>query len=133
MVWLLARARGRANRLPVARNAYFQFGDLRVDFPQMHVVVEVESAGGLTNLVKFWQCISHGSIDRPIHLVHCFRQVSADDYRSHIELWNFMSEKMKSELGPLFHCALFTYTSPIEASLRPALDHFEGLIERGAA
>ena len=92
-----------------------------------------ESAGGLTNLVKYWPCIVRGLIRRPVHVLHLFRQASAEDYRSHIELWGFLSARMKSELGELFDCALFTYAKPVELELRPALEHFESLLATGAA
>jgi hypothetical protein len=128
-----AKGQGTSNRLPVAGNAYFQFGDLRVDLPHAHVVLEVESAGGVTNLVKYWPCIAGGLIRRPVHLLHLFRRASRDDYRSHIELWGFLSARMKSELGERFACSLFTYASPLELELRPALQHFEELLTKSAA
>jgi hypothetical protein len=121
-----------ANRLPVGK-VYCQFGDLRVDLPTAHVVVEVESAGGLTNLVKYWRCIATGQIRRRVHLLHVFRQASANDYGSHIELWGFLSSKMQAELVGNFDCALFTYRDATPASLQAALQHFERLLTAGAA
>jgi hypothetical protein len=129
----VAKGRSAGNRPALVRRTYFQFGDLRVDLPQAHVVLEVESAGGLTNLVKYWPCIVRGLINRPIHLVHLFRRASAHDYRSHIELRGFLSEKMKAELGASFDCALFTYGKPIESDPRPALDYFEHLLAEAGA
>jgi hypothetical protein len=129
----VTKGQGAGNRLPVSGNAYFQFGDLRVDLPAAHVVLEVESAGGLTNLVKYWPCIANGLIRRPVHLLHIFRQASADDYRSHIELWAFLSAKMKSDLGSRFDCSLFTYPQATETALHAALQHFERLLGAGAA
>ena len=66
----------------------FQFGDLRVELADRLVVVEVESGGGLTNLVKYWPPTPTG--DRPILLIHAFGQVSANDYLSHLRLWDFV-------------------------------------------
>jgi hypothetical protein len=128
-----AKGQGAENRLPVSGNAYFQFGDLRVDLPHSHVVLEVESAGGVTNLVKYWPCIAGGLIRRPVRLLHLFRQLSPDDYRSHIQLWGFLSARMKSELGERFACSLFTYTKADEPELRAALQHFETLLTESAA
>ena len=126
------KGQGVENRLPVSGNAYFQFGDLRVDRPKVHVVIEVESAGGVTNLVKYWSCIESRLIDRPVRLIHLFQQESPDDYRSHIELWRFLSAKMKAALGNQFDGAPFTYTKPVESELRPALEHFARLLDNGA-
>jgi hypothetical protein len=127
------KGQGVRNRLPVSGNAYFQFGDLRVDLQAAHIVLEVESAGGVTNLVKYWPCIADGLIRRPVRLLHLFRQASTDDYRSHIELWRFLSEKMKSELGGRFDCSVFTYAQATEAELRAPLQFFERLLAERAA
>jgi hypothetical protein len=36
----------------------FQFGDLRYETERVRVIVEIESGGGLTNLVKYWPMLS---------------------------------------------------------------------------
>src|SRR5258708_2325863 len=64
--------------------SYFQFGDLRVNAPNRYIIVEVESAGGATNLVKYWYCLANGIIDKPIYLLHIFAQASDEDYLSHL-------------------------------------------------
>ena len=48
------KGQGLANRVAISRQVYWQFGDLRVDLPDRRVIVEVESAGGVTNLLKYW-------------------------------------------------------------------------------
>ena len=35
----------------LSKSSQFQFGDLRIEAPHCTIVVEVESAGGLTNLI----------------------------------------------------------------------------------
>ncbi len=74
----------------------FQYGDLRVVLEDRIVVVEVESAGGLTNLVKYWPLVQ--SSTKPILLLHAFGQCSANDYLSHLRLWDFIWARMRSEL-----------------------------------
>jgi hypothetical protein len=126
------KGQGVGNRLPVGK-VYCQFGDLRVDMPKTHVVVEVESAGGLTNLVKYWPCIASGLIGRPVYLLHVFRRASANDYGSHIERWGFLSERMKADLAGRFDCALFTYQEATVTALQAPLQHFERLLTAAAA
>lgn len=38
----------------------FQFGDLRVETSAATIVVEVESGGGVDNLVKYWPLLACG-------------------------------------------------------------------------
>lgn len=124
------RGQGAANRLTIAGNAYFQFGDLRVDLPRCHLVVEVESAGGLTNLVKYWHCFERGLIERPVWLLHLFRQSSPGDYRSHLELWDFLASQMARALGDRFRAELFTYG---QGGIEPAVAAFERWLREGAS
>lgn len=131
--YAMFKGQGAGNRLLLAGNAYFQFGDLRVELPECHAVLEVESAGGLTNLVKYWQCIDKGLVIKPIRLVHLFRQASRDDYRSHLDLWHFLADRMRSALGTRFECHLFTYTEPTTMSLRESLSRFEVILAPGNA
>ncbi len=51
------KGQGKDNRIIIDGNTYFQFGDLRVDTETYHIVIEAESAGGVTNLVKYWYCL----------------------------------------------------------------------------
>ena len=77
----------------------FEFGDMTLDGGSRWVVVEVESAGGVTNLVKYWYLLRHGLLPKPhekIALLHLFRQTSRRDYDSHRLLWALVAEQMRS-------------------------------------
>jgi len=102
---------GLTNRIARKGNSYFQFGDLRVDTPGRHIILEVESAGGVTNLVKYWYGLDSGEITRPVTLLHIFAQVSADDYASHLLLWDYLVERMQSSLGDRFAATRYIYRS----------------------
>ena len=43
---------------------HFEFGDLHVECHDRYVIVEIESSGGLTNLVEYWPI----QVDKPILL-----------------------------------------------------------------
>ena len=63
------------------------------------VVVEYESAAGLTNLMKYWPLLR--SEQRPAKrfvIVHVFQVTSPGDYLSHRLLWDFMVERMTADL-----------------------------------
>ena len=115
------------NRIPLSGSAYFQFGDLRVDTATHHVVVEVESAGGVTNFVKYWYCLAdkHLSkhISKPIVLFHIFRQTSGSDYASHLALWDFLWQEMRRAVGNRISAARYTYCDL--ADLETAIRDFE--------
>jgi hypothetical protein len=98
------RGMGPANRLaitgwdlPEAR--HFQFGDLRVEGPSSTVVVEIESAGGVTNLVKYWPLLAAGRPAKRFVMVHLFRVTSANDYASHHRLWEYLVDRMREDLA----------------------------------
>lgn len=105
------KGQGRHNRLPLEGNTYFQFGDLRVDTKTHHVVIEVESAGGMTNLVKYWYCLEKQLIKKPVILLHVFQQSSKADYASHLSLWHFLWNKMKKALGGRMIATCYTYSA----------------------
>jgi hypothetical protein len=73
----------------------FQFGDLRYETDNTRVVVEVESGGGLTNLVKYWPMLGRELGDKRFVLAHLFRVVSESDYVAHRKLWDFLIERMR--------------------------------------
>lgn len=104
----------------------FQFGDLRVVMQDRLVVVEVESAGGLTNLVKYWPLAQ--SLTPPILLLHAFGQCSANDYLSHLRLWDFVWGKMRAELWrhpePRLYARRFQYVHDQPAGLRIVAEAF---------
>jgi hypothetical protein len=82
------------NRIPLAENTYYQFGDLRVETKTHSVVIEVESAGGVTNLAKHWYLLemNPSPVKQPIILMHIFRRVSEDDHGSHLALWDSLGK-----------------------------------------
>lgn len=104
----------------------FQFGDLRIDLPDRIVVVEVESGGGITNLLKYWPLA--GANSRPILLLHAFGQNSLNDYVSHLRLWDFAWDKMRGDLWsrdePRLFARRFQYTHGAEAALAKAVESF---------
>lgn len=119
---------GADNRVAQPGRSYFQFGDLRVDTPQRHIVVEVESAGGATNLVKYWYCLEEGHIAKPMHLLHIFAQASENDYIRHLHLWDALSTKMSKALGNIFTAKRYTYRS--SADLEVVVNEFERILKK---
>ncbi len=115
---------GRANRLHIEGNVYFQFGDLRVELPQCTVVVEVESAGGVTNLAKYWECLESRRVEKPIKLLHVFLQKSANDYEAHLVVWRFLADRMKLALGSQWDAQCVTSRGTSEENLDSALRLF---------
>lgn len=119
---------GANNRVAQLGKSYFQFGDLRVDTPQRHLIIEVESAGGATNLVKYWYCLEARHIAKPIHLLHIFAQASENDYISHLLLWDSLCAKMSKDLGNLFTAKRYTYRSSNE--LEVVVSEFERILKK---
>jgi hypothetical protein len=78
---------------------FFQFGDLRIEAPTVRIVVEVESAGGETNLVKYWPMLETGLRDKRFVLLHLFRTLSVGDYITHRQLWTHLRDRMRFDLG----------------------------------
>lgn len=104
----------------------FQYGDLRVELADRVVVVEVESGGGATNLMKYWPLVTH--LDRPHLLLHGFGQASRSDYISHLRLWDFLWAKMRDELwrspNPSLFARRFQYTGGSDMELAAAAQLF---------
>lgn len=97
------RGRGSRNRLGIpgwdlAGHQQFQFGNLRIESPVCTLVVEVESAGGLTNLIKYWPYLRAAELKKRFVLVHVFRLASENDYVSHQKLWAFTVARMAEDL-----------------------------------
>jgi hypothetical protein len=127
------KGQGSDNRIRVDGNTYFQFGDLRVDVGNYYVVIEVESAGGVTNLVKYWQCLENraSAIEKPVVLFHVFRQGRRNDYGSHLALWDFMWSKMNDALGDTrIKAARYTYRDL--NGLEPVINEFEKYLKHKA-
>lgn len=78
----------------------FQFGDLRYELPDKTIVIETESAGGLTNLVKYWPYLRRKP-DKFFALVHLFEIHSPNDYIAHQRLWAFIVDRMREDLDAL--------------------------------
>lgn len=94
----------------------FQFGDLRYQTERMRVVVEVESGGGLTNLVKYWPMLGAELSDKRFVLAHLFMVSSESDYIAHRKLWEYLVERMRRDLDHRgckwdqdWHARMFTY------------------------
>jgi len=110
---------GKNNRLPLEGNVYFQFGDLRVETEKCHIIVEVESAGSVTNLAKYWYYLKkypNALGNKRVILLHLYKQESKGDYASHLMLWEFLQEKIKREIGNKFKAVLYTYEKPTDLS-----------------
>ncbi|MEF3280926.1 MAG: hypothetical protein K6357_08195 [Elusimicrobiota bacterium] len=123
---------GKNNRIEVGDNIYFQFGDLRVETGNCSVIVEVESSGGVTNLVKYWYILSSSEtepkISKDIILLHIFKKNSENDYESHIKLWEFLYGKMKEKLGNRIEAKLFEVKN--EDDLSNAVNKFKKKLKK---
>jgi len=111
------------NRIVVARNISYQFGDLRFSEGGRHLVVEVESAGGVTNLVKYWYCLREGLITGKLFLFRVFWQVTPDSYRSHRVVWDLLRGEMEKEFPEQFKA--WQYSS---RDLAQATEEFASLL-----
>lgn len=91
----------------------FQFGDLRIETPTTTLVVEAESAGGLTNLVKYWPLLEAKPPKRFV-LIHVFHIGTPSDYIAHRKLWDYVVDRMRRDLEQ--RCGL-TWPKAWEASI----------------
>jgi hypothetical protein len=119
---------GDTNKIAKLGRSSFQFGDLRVNTPNRHIIVEVESAGGVTNLVKYWYCLEERHIAKPIHLLHIFAQASENDYIRHLHLWDSLAVKMSNDLGNMFTAKQYTYCSSVELEI--VVGEFDGILKK---
>ncbi len=87
---------GANNKINLTGQVGFQFGDLRVDAGKRWVIIEVESAGGVTNLAKYWYMLDNlwDEIGKPIRLFHIFKANSPNDYMSHLVTWDHLAMHM---------------------------------------
>jgi hypothetical protein len=116
------------NRLYIHGNIYFEFGDLRVETTSHHVIVEVETAGGISNLVKYWYYLEEKEIKKPIILLHIYCRSSKSDYGSHLILWDFIQNKMAKTVGDKVQATCYSYFT--SADLSRALHDFEGHLKK---
>ncbi len=127
--WTIFRGMGAANRIaPSSWNLkstqQFQFGDLRVELHDRTVVVETESGGGETNLVKYWSIVEE--LTKPLALIHLFGMMSENDYISHRMLWSFLLEKMRRDFDDAkFKAWIFTYDAKDNSLSDLPLTHFK--------
>ena len=72
---------GAANKIHFVGQVGFQFGDLRDDVGKHWVIIEAESASGVTNLAKDWYMLDNlwDAVGKPIRLLHLFRVDSVGD------------------------------------------------------
>ena len=87
----------------------FQYGDFRVEMADRTLVVEIETAGNVSNLVKFWPLLTSDSLAKPLLLIHVFWTGSKSDYQSHILLWRFVRERMRQSAPDVFNGWLLNY------------------------
>jgi len=81
------------------RQHSWQFGDIRFESPLATVVVEFESAGGVTNLAKYWPYLRSKQSGKRFVLAHVFRIQTANDLITHRRLWEFLVERMRADLA----------------------------------
>ncbi|MFC1666378.1 hypothetical protein ACFL0P_00710 [Candidatus Omnitrophota bacterium] len=113
------------NKILVADNIGFEFGDLRVETETKHIIVEEESAGSIINLAKYWYCVRKGldKTKKQLVIFHIFKQTSKDDYLSHLLLWDFLYGQMKKNVGDKVKAAWYTYRDLED--LDPVVAEFE--------
>lgn len=124
-----ALGQGASNRISLALSVYYQFGDLRVETPSHWVVVEVESAGGVTNLAKYWEAIASGRVLKPIRLLHIFIQKSERDYASHLLVWAYLNGRMQEALGASWMARCVTVRDLSDGGMAEALSIFDEWIK----
>lgn len=103
---------------------HFQFGDLRAESDDAILIIEAESAGGVTNLAKYWPHLAAGRPEKRFVLAHLFLISSEGDYMAHRRLWEFLVTRMREDLEirnglrwpDEWEARLFTYESDEEPS-----------------
>ena len=124
----------RKEKVRLLGSTGFEFGDLRVDGQEGHVVLEVESAGGSTNLAKYWHLIVAGHSVQPVFLIHVFRTGSPRDWMFHMDVWHTLVARMHAELSERFHAELFTYDKRIGVTeAAPAVVRFREFVSAAVA
>ncbi|OBF58325.1 hypothetical protein A5787_23515 [Mycobacterium sp. 852002-50816_SCH5313054-b] len=100
----------------LSRPQQFQFGDLRIELPTTTVLVETESGGGVTNLVKYWPLLRSRTSDKRLVLIHLYMLDSDGDYSAHRKLWSFLVDQMEIDLKSIgisrpdqWDARIFTY------------------------
>jgi hypothetical protein len=119
---------GAANKIQLTGRVGFQFGDLRVDTKNQWVIIEAESAGGVTNLAKYWYILDNlwDAVGKPIRMFHLFKANSPNDYMSHLLTWDHLAKHMVDSTDGRFVPTRHTYTSTEE--LESIVDLFKSEI-----
>lgn len=114
----------------------FQFGDLRYETGRTRVILEAESGGGLTNLVKYWPMLGAELTDKRFVLAHLFMVSSESDYIAHRKLWDYVVDRMRRDLDHRgcrwdhdWHARMFTYGHVTAATgMDDAADYIAGAL-----
>ena len=128
----IKKGQGASNRICSVGKIYFQFGDLRVETKDYTIVIEVESAGGVTNLLKYWYALKkcRENFKKRIILLHIYLQSSIRDYQSHLNLWDFLWGIMKNDVGDMIEAYRYNILKDItNDNLKPVLHQFEELLK----
>jgi hypothetical protein len=79
----------------------FQYGDLRIELAATTLIVETESARGVTNLVKYWPLLRSGTLAKRLVILHVYMLGSSADYIAHRKLWSFLVDRMTKDLAAI--------------------------------
>ena len=121
--------RKRDNQISLGGQVFFQRSDLWV--PRARIAVEVESAGGVTNLGKFWYLLEQGMIESPLTVLHVFSQVSDNDWEAHFRIWDVLAREMRRAFGDKFVAHRFgCRLGALRATAAPALAAFSTALDR---
>jgi hypothetical protein len=98
------RGQGIANKFAVngwelSPLQQFQYGDLRIELAATTLIVEAESAGGITNLVKYWPLLRSGALAKRLLILRVYMLGSNADYIAHRKLWSFLVDRMTEDLA----------------------------------
>jgi hypothetical protein len=85
----------------------FEFGDLRVEFKNSRIIMEIDTAGGVTNLMKYFYILDNPDkfkssqivISKPTRMLHIFVRKNANDYKAHEILWEYLYKSYNSKAG----------------------------------
>lgn len=124
--------RKKLNQVSLGGQVFFQLADLWV--PRARLAIEVESAGGVTNLGKFWYLLEEGLIKPPLTILHVYSQVSENDWEAHFRIWDLLAREMRNAFGASvrvqrFGCRL----NKLDRTLAPALDVFRSTVDEAMA
>jgi len=80
--------------LPVPFNCSHnrQFGDLRIETGKRTIVVEIESAGGIDNFLKYWPYLL-GQTQTPPEKDFVLIHIYGPSYPTHKALWRFFYDR----------------------------------------